>query len=977
VITPRVTRLVRVPDLRAFRDAVCARACDGDRLAARDRVVVVPTRAAATQLTRALEDRAFAGDRSPEGLRHTHAALLLPDIVTRERLYEVLAARLPQRPRMLNGFEREALLGASCRAAAETGAVPPFRLRPGLVAEILDFYDDLRRHENDVATFERKALDLLEPGADVDRGAERLVRQTRFLVAAFRIFEERCAAIGALDEHGLRGLLRSTPAARPLTHVVVTVRDRASDPFGLWNCDFDLLARLPGLERLDLVVTEQCLAGTLHERLHQLFPGIEEERWQADEPRPEPMLLIPPRGNVAHVARDREEEVAGFAARVRRMAHDAEPPLLERMALVVKPPLPYVYLARDVLRSASIPHQMYDALPLAAEPYAAALDLVLSCVSANFARTPLMAVLRSPHLRFEHEGQRFGAREASTLDRALSEAGYLGDVTTLESIVAGWRGIEGPVALDVARSLAPLREPQPIAEHVAMLLAFLSRHDAVPGPDDPLRARQLRARAAILAALHGIEAAHAAFDPEAHDFDTVAAMVRRWIESQTFAPRTGTSGVHLVDAESARYGDFDIVQLAGLIEGEWPDRPRRSIFYSPAVLQQLGWAPEKVRQEGARNAFVDLLRLPSRRLIVSTFTLEDDAMVSPSPLVDEVAAVSLEAMEEDDGVRPRIFEWEALALDPVHSARLSPAAAAWVSFRIEAPSHHDGRHRGATTGHAAAAFAVSALERYQDCPFKFFAADVLRLEERLEDEPMLSPRARGQFIHEVFQRFFEAWGPTSTITPERIDEARALFERIAEPLLARLPEAEASLERSRLFGSAIAVGIVDVVLGIEAARPVDVVERWLEHKFEGEFTLGAPDGRRASLRGVADRVDLLEGRRLRVIDYKSGSAPNVKRALQVAVYALCAGERLEARDAQPWSVDEAAYVAFSGKRALVPVVKAGAPDPNAPLAAARDRLFDALGAIGRGEFPPRPHDPIICTWCAYASVCRKDYVGDE
>jgi RecB family exonuclease len=274
---------------------------------------------------------------------------------------------------------------------------------------------------------------------------------------------------------------------------------------------------------------------------------------------------------------------------------------------------------------------------------------------------------------------------------------------------------------------------------------------------------------------------------------------------------------------------------------------------------------------------------------------------------------------------------------------------------------------------------LSALERYQDCPFKFFASDVLKLEETPEDEPALSPRARGRFIHEVFQRFFEAWdrNPGGTIDPARIDDARALFEQVAEPLLTALPEAEAALERMRLFGSAIAPGLVDVVLGIEASRPVRVVERWLEYRLDGDFSLGAADGRRAPLRGVADRIDLLEGRRLRVIDYKSGSAPNVKRALQVPVYALCATERLESRDGASWTVDEAAYVAFSGRRALVPVVKAGASDSAAPLDAARDRLFDLLDAVGRGEFPARPHDPMICTWCAYPSVCRKDYVGDE
>ena len=974
MITPRATRLVRVPDLRAYRDALSALACGGDPLAARDRLIVVPTRAAGTHLTRSIENRMLAAG----------GAALLPDIVTRDQMYERFAGRLPQRPRLLDPFEREALLGVACQDAANAGVEAPFKLRPGLVAEILRFYDDLRRHENDITTFETRVRRVLEPGAEIDRGARRLLRQTEFLVAAFRAFEEAAAGTGALDEHGLRELVRGTAAPRSWRHVIVTVADRASDPHGLWNCDLDLLARVPGLEQLDFVVTESCLAGALHDRMHRLFPGIEEHRSADEAARAEPVLVVPPGTGVAHVARDREEEIAGFARRVRAAARRPDAPPLDRIALVVRRPLPYVYVAREVLRSAAVPCQMFDALPLAAEPYAAVLDLVFTCVSSNFARTPLVGLLRSPQLHFEADGQELTPRDLAFLNRDLSEAGYLGDLTALGAIVSSWpadatrpgrAAVVGGIAVAAARALEPLRSHAPVATHLDTLLGFLERHDALPGPDDVLRARQLRARAAILAALHAIRAAHAAYDPRPRAFDEAAAMIRRWIEGQTFAPRSGESGVHLVDAESARYGDFDEVQLGGLIETEWPERARRNIFYSPGILRELGWAADQERVEGARNAFVDLLRLPAHRLIVSTFTLEDDAVVSSSSFLDAVETGGLEAVEDSARIQPRVFEWEALGIEPPYLGRLEPGSAAWARYRVDAPPRDD-RHRGATAGHRATSFSLSALERYQDCPFKFFAADVLRLEEAPEDEPTLSPRARGRFIHEVFQRFFEAWG-ARTITTESLDEARGLFRDVAEPLLGKLPGPEAALERTRFFGSAIAMGIVDVVLGIEASRPVSVKDRLLEHELKGEFTLGSGGERRVRLRGIADRIDLLEGRRLRVIDYKTGSAPQPKRALQVPVYALAAAERLTARDGAQWSVDEAAYVAFSGKRALVPIVKAGASDPSAILAAARDRVFDILDAVERGEFPPRPHDPIICGWCAYASVCRKDYVGDE
>lgn len=978
MITPRATRLVRVPDPHHFRAALAGLMTEGSPAVIRDRLVVVPTRAAGAHLVRTIEDRALAAD----------GALLLPDLITSSELVSRLADRLPHRRLVLTEAEREVLLGVACRQVADGGLEPPFRLRPGLIAEILRFYDALQRNQNSIDDFARRALDVLEPGASYDRGAERLVVQTRFLAAAFAVFEELSNGAGDA-EHSLRARLLEEPVDRPWRHAVLTVVDRAFDRYGLWPADWDLLARIPGLERLDVVVTDTRLAGALHERMHQVLPGIEEERIQAEAARA-PRLVTAAGGALVHTARDREEEVASFARRVKHLARTGQQPALDRVALVVQQPLPYVYVAREILRSAGVPCQLFDALPLAAEPFAAAVDLLCSAVTAGFARIPAIALLRSPHLAFATaDGTALSARDVSALDRALAEAGYLGEPAALERVIDAWRaqtpmrgGLAravraGQVLLGIAAELAPLRTHTSAAQHLAVVISFLRAHERLPGPDDPLRARQLRARTAIDRTLASLHDAYARFDATGVDFDAVAALARRWIEGQTFSPRTGDSGVHVVDAESAPFGEFDVVQLAGLVDGEWPERPRRNIFYSPSLLRELGWPGDSDRLDGARTAFIDLLRLPGSRLVVSTFTLESDAIVGPSALVDDVQAAGLATADEP--VRPdRIFYEDALAADPIDTSTLEGAAGAWAAYRATAPSRA-ARAAGRTAAPASRAYSLSALERYQDCPFRFFAADVLRLDEEPEDEATLSPRQRGRFIHEVFQRFFEQWDARrgGAITTDRVDAARALFREVAEPLLERLPEAEASLERARLFGSAISVGVVEVVLGLEAARPGVVTERWLEYRLEGEFSLGMHDGTQAALRGVADRIDLLEGRRLRVIDYKTGYAPDHRRALQVPIYALCAQERLQDRDGAKWTIEDAAYVAFTGKRTLVPVIRPGRDEAAEILDAARARLLDVLGGIGAGLFPPKPHDPMICRYCAYTSVCRKDYVGDE
>jgi RecB family exonuclease len=968
--------------LQAFRETVIGLATSGSPVDARDRMVVVPTRAAASLLVRSIEDALLSASTQ---------ALALPDLVTPRELVARLSERLGHARPVLTPAQREVLLGVACRVAQEQGAEPPFQLRPGLVAEILRLYDELKRRQNSVDDFERRALGVLEPGAAHDRGAERLVRQTRFLVAGFRDFERRSAECGD-DEHMLRARLMSETSPRPYRHIVLTVTDEAFEPYGVGPADWDLLTRIPGLERLDVVITDTMLAGALHERIHRMLPGIEEVRDETPIDRPLPVLIIPRGkasldaavgGGMVHVARDREEEIAEVARRVKHAVRGGVIASPSDAALIVRQRLPYVYVAREVLRSAGVPCQTFETLPLAAEPYAAALDLVLSCVSADFARVPATALLRSPLFQLS------AARDVSALDRSLAEAGYLGGIESLDRLLGVWRqadpmrsGVQralraGEQLLNVARELVPLRSKSPVADHLSVLQTFLLTHESSNVPDESLRARHLRARGAVFATLGSLRDAYARFDSKPVNGDEVAALIRRWIEGQTFAPQSGDVGVHLVDADSARFGRFEHVHIAGLVENEWPDRARRNIFYSPAVLRELGWPAESDRLTGARAAFADLLKLPTSRLSVSTFLLEGDALVSPSPLIDEVEQSGLDSLEEAMPSR-LIFEAEALYHEPPDATPLSAFAREWLERRRRVAQLPILSFRGFTSPLAPRPYSLSALERYQDCPFKFFAADVLRLEEVPEDESTMSPRARGRFVHEVFQRFFEAWQSRGggAITTERIDEARALMSEVAEPLLARLPEADAALERARLFGSAISTGSVEIVFGHEAAAPMDVHERWLEYRLEGEFALGAPDGRRVALKGVADRIDLLADNRLRIVDYKSGSAPNPSRALQAAIYALCVQERLRERDGQPWPVAEAIYLAFSGKRSQAPVVKAGDPDSQQALEGARTRLLRIVDRVGQGEFPPQPNDEILCDFCAYSAVCRKDYVHD-
>src|SRR6185436_14750340 len=205
-------------------------------LEARGIAVLVPTRGAADGLRRTLERRCLTPDRP---------ALVLPDLVTRDDFYAALQRRAAGAPTLLSACEREVLFRRAALDAIDGGSAPPFSVRAGLVVELLGFYDELRRRRRTVDAFERLMTESLEPSAAIDRGAERLLRLTTFLAAAFRGFEARVDATGRVDEHGFRTWLldgagspdrgiagsrdRGARAWTPYRHVIVTIADETAD----------------------------------------------------------------------------------------------------------------------------------------------------------------------------------------------------------------------------------------------------------------------------------------------------------------------------------------------------------------------------------------------------------------------------------------------------------------------------------------------------------------------------------------------------------------------------------------------------------------------------------------------------------------------------------------------------------------------------------------------------------------------------
>lgn len=129
---------------------------------------------------------------------------------------------------------------------------------------------------------------------------------------------------------------------------------------------------------------------------------------------------------------------------------------------------------------------------------------------------------------------------------------------------------------------------------------------------------------------------------------------------------------------------------------------------------------------------------------------------------------------------------------------------------------------------------------------------------------------------------------------------------------------------------------------------VDVIDAEVSFKFPF-------NGRQ--VRGRIDRLDRIEGNRVRVVDYKTGAPKTQEYAdgsLQLSIYSMAAAKM---------GFDPAELV-FINLQDNESVVTRRTP---AQLERAERKIQDAADGMAAGRFEPKPGPH--CKWCDYARLC--------
>ena len=245
------------------------------------------------------------------------------------------------------------------------------------------------------------------------------------------------------------------------------------------------------------------------------------------------------------------------------------------------------------------------------------------------------------------------------------------------------------------------------------------------------------------------------------------------------------------------------------------------------------------------------------------------------------------------------------------------------------------------------AISPSRAGDFMTCPLLYR----FRVIDRLPEPP--SPAAaRGTLVHAVLERLFDR--PAAERTPQL---ARSLlgpqWDRLVEesPELAALFAGEPGLQA----WTAEVTAMLDRYFTMEDPRRIEPAERELYVETTLESGL--------RLRGYVDRLDVASGGALRIVDYKTGTAPREEfeaRALfQMKFYALVLW-RLRG------AVPRLLQLMYLGNGEILRY------QPDEADLRATERKIEALWrAIERaresGDWRPRPSR--VCDWCAHKAIC--------
>jgi ATP-dependent helicase/nuclease subunit B len=586
-------------------------------------------------------------------------------------------------------------------------------------------------------------------------------------------------------------------------------------------------------------------------------------------------------------------EVEAIGAEVARLLHEGVP--AGEIAIVLRDPRSGGPLFRRLFARYDIPIAMQADLAVSRTVTGSGLLALLEAAVGRRRASDLLAYLRTPGIA--------SPRRVDWFERRLLR----GRMRTTEEALAAWNregdgngdGKGRPVAVERLREAGSgaglLREAGRQARWIAE--SAVRREGAVAGED---RALELRTGAEIERALEELAQLGLPHSPTEVIGAVAALEVPMW--------RGPTEGrVRVISPYRARARRVGHMFVASLQDGDFPRRDTGGPLLSDEARAGLALPPRKKAEVEDRYLFSVCLSRPKQRLWLSWRSADDEGgATARSRFVDEARELLAPALPTDVEERDETLASEAggrgLA-ESVFSPGVAPSDRELA--RAEAALASEGglpleRLRPGPLSlepvlermRAMDLFGPSTLERYAECPYRWFVDHELQPQRiRPADEALNA----GSVAHQVLEALYDD-PPGSERRPapgtlgQWRERARELVAELGPKLLPReRPDTAAALRRVE--------GLVLAFLADEARMPTPFEPKYAEVSF------GFDDADRPPLalagggvHGQIDRIDLGPRGEALVQDYKSGAKVDGGKGmlergkLQLQLYLLAARE---------------------------------------------------------------------------------------
>ncbi|OHA26598.1 MAG: hypothetical protein A3D52_00815 [Candidatus Taylorbacteria bacterium RIFCSPHIGHO2_02_FULL_44_36] len=285
-------------------------------------------------------------------------------------------------------------------------------------------------------------------------------------------------------------------------------------------------------------------------------------------------------------------------------------------------------------------------------------------------------------------------------------------------------------------------------------------------------------------------------------------------------------GVAIMTAHRAKGLEFDTVFILHANDGVWGGRRRRNDFDLPISGGPfVSEASEKnyENEDERRLFYVALTRARREIIIVHHRQGEDNRERLPSCFIVEIGELYLEKI--------LLFNRQIPLVRPLPRPKLLADKSYLDALFLE---------RGLSITH---------LNNYLQCPWHYFFVDLIRL-----PQSQTAPLLYGSAIHGALKNYFDAYAREEDIS---VKETIKLFENY----LYRTHLGE------RDFRAALAVGRKELAGYLKAWNFPRAI--WNEYKIDG-VPMEIGGGKEIFLNGKLDKVELLAGDEINVVDYKTG-----------------------------------------------------------------------------------------------------------